>query len=147
MHFFVDKFSEEKNFFFIYLFFFALVFYPFSHSRSFEKPLTLALLFPAISLSDLGIEMATPMVEDTSSFEEDQLASMSTEDITRATRLLDNEIRILKVRPQYLSRSPLSYIVIHDCILGLKLGSSIALIPVRSGSNLVSIFRDYGFRV
>ncbi|CAD5322163.1 unnamed protein product [Arabidopsis thaliana] len=40
--------------------------------------------------------MATPMVEDTSSFEEDQLASMSTEDITRATRLLDNEIRILK---------------------------------------------------
>ena len=42
--------------------------------------------------------MATPMVEDTSSFEEDQLASMSTEDIVRATRLLDNEIRILKVR-------------------------------------------------
>ncbi|KAF3583841.1 hypothetical protein F2Q69_00032349 [Brassica cretica] len=40
--------------------------------------------------------MATPMVEDTSSFEEDQLASMSTEDIVRATRLLDNEIRILK---------------------------------------------------
>uniref|UniRef100_A0A1J3DQD9 26S protease regulatory subunit 6A-like protein A n=1 Tax=Noccaea caerulescens TaxID=107243 RepID=A0A1J3DQD9_NOCCA len=40
--------------------------------------------------------MATPMVEDTTSFEEDQLASMSTEDITRATRLLDNEIRILK---------------------------------------------------
>ncbi|CAN7009946.1 unnamed protein product [Brassica rapa subsp. trilocularis] len=40
--------------------------------------------------------MATPMVEDTSSFEEDQLASMSTEDIIRATRLLDNEIRILK---------------------------------------------------
>ena len=45
--------------------------------------------------------MATPMVEDTSSFEEDQLASMSTEDIVRATRLLDNEIRILKVRSHY----------------------------------------------
>ena len=40
--------------------------------------------------------MATSMVED-SSFEEDQLASMTTEDITRASRLLDNEIRILKV--------------------------------------------------
>ncbi|KAH0905140.1 hypothetical protein HID58_044643 [Brassica napus] len=43
-----------------------------------------------------AIDMATPMVEDTSSFEEDQLASMSTEDIVRATRLLENEIRILK---------------------------------------------------
>lgn len=41
------------------------------------------------------IEMATPMVED--SFEDDQLAPMTTEDITRASRLLDNEIRILKV--------------------------------------------------
>ncbi|GFY88984.1 regulatory particle triple-A ATPase 5A [Actinidia rufa] len=39
--------------------------------------------------------MASPMVED-SSFEEDQLASMSTDDIIRASRLLDNEIRILK---------------------------------------------------
>ncbi|KAI7746114.1 hypothetical protein M8C21_031835 [Ambrosia artemisiifolia] len=39
--------------------------------------------------------MATPMVEDTS-FEDDQLSSMSTEDIQRASRLLDNEIRILK---------------------------------------------------
>ncbi|KAK4402038.1 26S proteasome regulatory subunitA [Sesamum angolense] len=38
--------------------------------------------------------MATPMVED--NFEEDQLSSMTTEDITRASRLLDNEIRILK---------------------------------------------------
>jgi hypothetical protein len=35
-------------------------------------------------------------VED-SSFEDDQLASMTTEDITRKSRLLDNEIRILKV--------------------------------------------------
>ncbi|KVI01601.1 AAA+ ATPase domain-containing protein [Cynara cardunculus var. scolymus] len=39
--------------------------------------------------------MATAMAEDTS-FEDDQLASMSTEDIQRASRLLDNEIRILK---------------------------------------------------
>ncbi|KAG8364023.1 hypothetical protein BUALT_Bualt19G0083100 [Buddleja alternifolia] len=38
--------------------------------------------------------MATPMVED--NFEDDQLASMTTDDITRASRLLDNEIRILK---------------------------------------------------
>lgn len=41
--------------------------------------------------------MASAMVED-SSFEDDQLASMSTDDIARASRLLDNEIRILKVR-------------------------------------------------
>ncbi|KAE8685005.1 26S protease regulatory subunit 6A-like protein [Hibiscus syriacus] len=39
--------------------------------------------------------MATAMVED-STFEEDQLASMTTDDIVRASRLLDNEIRILK---------------------------------------------------
>ncbi|KZV43712.1 26S protease regulatory subunit 6A [Dorcoceras hygrometricum] len=38
--------------------------------------------------------MATPMVED--NFEDDQLSSMTTEDIIRASRLLDNEIRILK---------------------------------------------------
>ncbi|MBA0602715.1 hypothetical protein Gorai_002886, partial [Gossypium raimondii] len=43
--------------------------------------------------------MATAMVED-SSFEEDQLASMTTEDIVRASRLLDNEIRILKEEMQ-----------------------------------------------
>lgn len=41
--------------------------------------------------------MATPMVEDTN-FEDDQLVSMTTDDIIRATRLLDNEIRIVKVR-------------------------------------------------
>ncbi|KAK4768748.1 hypothetical protein SAY86_026898 [Trapa natans] len=41
------------------------------------------------------IAMATPMVEDTN-FEDDQLSSMTTEDVIRATRLLDNEIRILK---------------------------------------------------
>lgn len=40
--------------------------------------------------------MATPMVEDTN-FEDDQLTAMTTDDIIRATRLLDNEIRILKV--------------------------------------------------
>ncbi|KAM7279833.1 hypothetical protein ACFE04_006967 [Oxalis oulophora] len=39
--------------------------------------------------------MATAMVEDTS-FEDDQLASMTTDDIIRASRLLDNEIRVLK---------------------------------------------------
>ncbi|KAM3378068.1 26S protease regulatory subunit 6A -like protein [Capsicum baccatum] len=39
--------------------------------------------------------MATPMAED-SNFEDDQLHSMSTEDIIRASRLLDNEIRIIK---------------------------------------------------
>ncbi|XP_057960676.1 26S proteasome regulatory subunit 6A homolog isoform X1 [Malania oleifera] len=39
--------------------------------------------------------MASAMVED-SSFEDDQLASMTTDDIVRASRLLDNEIRILK---------------------------------------------------
>ncbi|KAE8706440.1 26S protease regulatory subunit 6A-like protein [Hibiscus syriacus] len=43
--------------------------------------------------------MATAMVED-SSFEEDQLASMTTDDIVRASRLLDNEIRILKEEMQ-----------------------------------------------
>lgn len=36
------------------------------------------------------------MVED-SSFEDDQIASMSSDDILRASRLLDNEIRILRV--------------------------------------------------
>ncbi|KAJ1417142.1 P-loop containing nucleoside triphosphate hydrolase [Sesbania bispinosa] len=39
--------------------------------------------------------MASAMLEDTS-FEDDQLASMTTDDIVRASRLLDNEIRILK---------------------------------------------------
>nr|POE72563.1 isoform 2 of 26s protease regulatory subunit 6a like [Quercus suber] len=39
--------------------------------------------------------MATAMAED-SSFEDDQLAAMSTDDVVRASRLLDTEIRILK---------------------------------------------------
>lgn len=39
---------------------------------------------------------STAMAEDTS-FEEDQLASMTPDDIPRASRLLANEIRILKV--------------------------------------------------
>lgn len=42
--------------------------------------------------------MASAMLEDaTSSFEDDELASMTTDDVVRASRLLDNEIRILKV--------------------------------------------------
>ncbi|MBA0573645.1 hypothetical protein Golob_000910 [Gossypium lobatum] len=52
--------------------------------------------------------MATAMVED-SSFEEDQLASMTTEDIVRASRLLDNEIRILKEEMQRTSLELDSY--------------------------------------
>ncbi|CAM8927029.1 hypothetical protein QQ045_023145 [Rhodiola kirilowii] len=39
--------------------------------------------------------MASAMVEDTS-FEDDQLNSLSTDDVIRASRLLDNEIRVLK---------------------------------------------------
>lgn len=39
---------------------------------------------------------STAMAEDTS-FEEDQLASMTTDDIIGASRLLTNESRILKV--------------------------------------------------
>ncbi|KAL9318664.1 hypothetical protein ACSQ67_015181 [Phaseolus vulgaris] len=39
--------------------------------------------------------MASAMVED-ATFEDDQLANMTTDDIVRASRLLDNEIRILK---------------------------------------------------
>ncbi|MCI26402.1 26S protease regulatory subunit 6A-like protein, partial [Trifolium medium] len=39
--------------------------------------------------------MASAMVED-ANFEDDQLANMNTDDIVRASRLLDNEIRILK---------------------------------------------------
>ncbi|KAG6516141.1 hypothetical protein ZIOFF_026590 [Zingiber officinale] len=39
--------------------------------------------------------MATATVED-AAFEDDQISSMTTEDIIRASRLLDNEIRILK---------------------------------------------------
>lgn len=78
----------------------------FSQSRSSETPkLSSSLPRRSPYLSDLVNRMATPMVEDTTSFEEDQLASMSTEDITRATRLLDNEIRILKVCPITLSIS------------------------------------------
>ncbi|PRQ20734.1 putative proteasome endopeptidase complex [Rosa chinensis] len=40
--------------------------------------------------------MVTNMVVEDASFEDDQLAAMTTDDIVRATRLLDNEIRILK---------------------------------------------------
>lgn len=41
-------------------------------------------------------EMATAMAED-NSFEDDQISSMSSDDIVRASRPLDNEIRILRV--------------------------------------------------
>lgn len=74
-------------------------------------PLAQATLFPTLSLSlestllflslsqtrrsSVDLNMATPMVED--NFEDDTLSSMSTDDVTRASRLLDNEIRILKV--------------------------------------------------
>uniref|UniRef100_A0A2P2MLD2 Uncharacterized protein MANES_08G117200 n=1 Tax=Rhizophora mucronata TaxID=61149 RepID=A0A2P2MLD2_RHIMU len=40
--------------------------------------------------------MATAMVEDTTSLEDDQLSSMTTDDVLRASRLVDNDIRILK---------------------------------------------------
>lgn len=40
--------------------------------------------------------MATAMVEDPN-LEDDQLSSMTADDIVRASRLLDNEIRVLKV--------------------------------------------------
>lgn len=56
------------------------------------------LLFLSLSQtrrSSVDLNMATPMVED--NFEDDTLSSMSTDDVTRASRLLDNEIRILKV--------------------------------------------------
>ncbi|KAL5996462.1 26S proteasome regulatory subunit 6A A [Asimina triloba] len=49
------------------------------------------------SLFGCAPAMASAMVEDGSgSFEDDQLASMTSDDIGRASRLLDNEIRILK---------------------------------------------------
>ena len=48
------------------------------------------------------VPMATAMAED-SSFEDDQLAAMSTDDVVRASRLLDTEIRILKVLSLSLS--------------------------------------------
>ena len=51
------------------------------------------------------------MVEETS-FEDDQLASMTTDEIVRASRLLDNEIRILKV---------LNFFFFFPCLLHLCL--------------------------
>ncbi|KAF2307267.1 hypothetical protein GH714_025951 [Hevea brasiliensis] len=55
------------------------------------------ILFITAEIKQLPVRtrMATAMVEE-SNFEDDQLASMTTEDILRASRLLDNEIRILK---------------------------------------------------
>ncbi|KAG0473976.1 hypothetical protein HPP92_015833 [Vanilla planifolia] len=40
--------------------------------------------------------MASASTADDANFEDDQLASMTTDDISRASRLLDNEIRVLK---------------------------------------------------
>ncbi|KAJ0079384.1 hypothetical protein Patl1_22502 [Pistacia atlantica] len=55
----------------------------------------LSVLKSLLCLKFIGnYKMATAMVED--SFEDDQLASMTTDDIVRASRLLDNEIRVLK---------------------------------------------------
>lgn len=53
----------------------------------------LPCLAPAIMAS---ASVPTVMVED-NSFEDDQIAAMTTDDIVRASRLLDNEIRVLKV--------------------------------------------------
>ena len=63
-------------------------------SKAWEKKKT---FFLSASEAKRCVSMASAMVED-SSIEDDQLASMSTDDIARASRLLDNEIRILKVR-------------------------------------------------
>ncbi|OMP03293.1 hypothetical protein COLO4_10524 [Corchorus olitorius] len=52
--------------------------------------------------------MATPMVED-SSFEEEQLAAMSTEDVVRASRILETEIRAQKEEMQRLNLELDSY--------------------------------------
>ena len=43
-----------------------------------------------------------------SNFEDDQLANMTTDDIVRASRLLDNELRITKVRGKTLTLSDIS---------------------------------------
>ncbi|KAK2638726.1 hypothetical protein Ddye_026521 [Dipteronia dyeriana] len=71
----------------------------------FEDP-TLLLLSEDYSfkpvIDKMEKEMATAMVEDT--FEDDQLSSMTTNDIVWASRLLDNEICVLKV-PRSLSLS------------------------------------------
>lgn len=57
--------------------------------------------------------MASAMVED-ANFEDDQLANMTTDDIVRASRLLDNEIRILKVP---FSLSFLFLFIFSTCII------------------------------
>jgi 26S proteasome regulatory subunit T5 len=51
--------------------------------------------------------MATPMSEEDSIFEgEDELSSMTTEELIRGARLLETEIRILKVPQPQISISP-----------------------------------------
>lgn len=56
--------------------------------------------------------MASAMIEDTN-YEDDQLAAMTTDEIVRASRLLGNEIRILKVQfsSQFLSSLLASFIL------------------------------------
>lgn len=44
--------------------------------------------------------MASAVPMEDSNFEDDQLANMTTDDILRASRLLDNELRVMKVRPK-----------------------------------------------
>lgn len=55
------------------------------------------------------------MAEDTS-FEDEQLSSMSTEDIQRASRLLDNEIRILKVQISLLLVNQYMFLIAFNLI-------------------------------
>jgi len=46
--------------------------------------------------------MASAMLGDaTTSFEDGKLASMTTDDVVRASRILENDIRILKVSSLY----------------------------------------------
>lgn len=76
------------------------------------KSQTVISIYSEISLTQIT-QAPWEMAEDTN-FEEDQLASMTTDDVVRASRLLANDSRILKVS---LSLSVLT-------ILGLLLGST-----------------------
>ena len=62
--------------------------------------------------------MATPMAEDPN-LAEDQLASMTTEDVVRASRLLDTEIRILKVLPSLLSFVQFRFSSCEDSVVSI----------------------------
>lgn len=90
------------------------------------------------------------MVEDTN-FEDDQLASMTTDDIVRASRLLDNEIRILKVPPLFLNlafgSSYTASILSIRVYLGLSAFSLSDLVPFEDVyiSEDFSIFQEFIF--